>query len=292
MKRQLAVILFGLVTLSMAGNAAAAEAWWQLCDSCTTDTHFRYQALNAPGNYTPVYVTNRDTNETRKYNRWTSTEDMDGTLIQLTEVFPAEFPAPEKNVFDQAVEGGQRIDIDVARGHLDLADTAGLQRDPGSVVGDISNGRIPKALAIAARWHLQNANVMPTHETVNEEGGLNIAGANYSGSRTTIRKFSLVVKLTYSDGSIIQFVWEPDGTLTGWMAIDADGNSIPFEGVDGFGPIPLATGSLAGENFGFGAANGAHAEALAAKINGMTGGGLDCWTSASGNRVRVTCKQN
>jgi len=289
MNRQMNILLAVVWIMGGIGLAEASGSWWQLCDTCTEESHFRYQALNAPGNHTPVYVTNRDTNVTRKYNRFTTTEDMDGTLVQWTEVSPAQFPVAEKSLFGQAVEGANTIFSPIERG--DLA-APGLGGNPGSVVGDISEGEISRAFVNAAVLQLEARNLIPTHNSINEKGGLDIFGANYGVGQTTIRKRNLLVKVTYEDGSVISFRLKPDGSIVGWVATDADDKSIPLQPVDGDGPIPINAGGFGDKDFRFGAGNGGHAEALAAWLNGRTGGSLDCTWTPTNDGVAVICPKS
>ena len=294
MNRQIIFLVAGMLAMMMSSSSASgALAWWQLCDSCTSDSGFRYQALNAPGNYTPVYVTNRDTNETRKYTRWTSIEDFDGVLIQQTEVFEADFPAADKAVFEQAVQGSNIIFAQIPRN--DLSGVIPGIVDQGSTAGDVSLGSLQTAYFTALRIEIERRNLLPTHESVNVEAGLDspIVGANY-GEGSTIRKRSLAIVVIYEDGSSVSMTRMPDGTLISISVLDADGNVIPVQGPPNGGTVPLAFDEFGGRDFGFGDTPGNRlaVEAFANAVNQGSGGSISCtWSPTASGGLVINCQR-
>ncbi|MEX2497373.1 MAG: hypothetical protein WD397_00685 [Wenzhouxiangellaceae bacterium] len=289
MRRTLTAIVWLGIWLSIPGSVFASSAWWVLCDSCTTDTAFRHQALNAPGSYTPIYVTNRETNETRKYNRWTFLEDFDTGVVQWTEVVTADFPVTEKSVFQQAVQDASRLVAPISRS--DLSGVLLGTDVPSSVVRDISDGRLRASYFSQIRLHLEDNGYLPDFESVSRDLGVDTPIGGLSGGvGNTIRKRSLIIIVSYDDGSRVSLVRLPDGTLVEIEVLDADGNLIPVQGQQDNGSVPIATTEFNGIRLGFGQGpgNALALEALADRIGG-TGSGLDCHVSGSGNTLTLTC---
>lgn len=284
MKRSIHATWFLAVLLLVSGSAMASSAWWVMCDSCTTETHFKYQALNAPGTYTPIYVTNRETNDTRKYDRWTSIEDFDGTLIQRTEVFAADFPTAEKSVFEQAVEGATTIILGFPRSRLTEFSAAGLRR---SAVEEIAAGRLSSDFLSSLRNRVMTDGHFPSEASISSQIGAVLGGISSSVSVTSsgVRKFPLQVTVTFEDGSKIKITLSADASQWSEVSIfDADGNEIAvvMPG-DGSGNASYDPGGNDGREFRFGggegAANAIHQ--LQRAVDGMlppgTGGG-GCFT--------------
>lgn len=217
--------LAGLLVVS--GNVFASSAWWMLCDWCVTDSDFQNQALSAPDTYSPVYVSNRETNETRKYDRTFIIDDLEGGIRQTAVVTTARFPDTEKAVFEQAIENANIAFWGVSRPDL-VGYVPGLG-DAGSVAGDISDGFIRNRLISALSTYIRSNGLVPTVESVNRQGGLNIRGAGLTlGTGKTIRVGDLTIAITYEDGSMITVTRRgSDGKFVNWEVTDAEGSVIP-----------------------------------------------------------------
>lgn len=290
MRKVLLATMLLLTAFLFPDRGSASSAWWMLCDSCTTDQEFRYQALVAPGSYSPIYVTNRDTNETRKFERFTSVEDFHGSLVRRTEVVPAEFAPGVEEVFRQSVQNSN-IHYQV----LPRNDMAGLIPTIGretSIVGDLRNGQLRPAFVTALRELVERRGLLPTHESINVEAGVEtpIVGANY-GQGGTIRKRDLILVIQYDDGSTISVVRRPDGTFVEWQAADGNETVIPLDVPTGTGSVPVDPEAFGGTSFHFGGGreNRAAAEALRDAIGAATGGGISCTATSTLNGIRLTC---
>lgn len=251
MKKYLLATAGLMVGIAYSGSSyASSSAWWMLCDWCDTDSEFKQQALNAPGNYSPIYVTNRDTNETRKYNRSIIIDDLWGGMQQTVFVSAADFPATEKAVFEQAVHDANLVGIRVPRN--DLAGLVAGFGEQGSTLGDISNGYISNGLVNALEREVERQNLLPTHTQVNAEAGLTtpIAGANY-GQGSSIRIRNLTIEIIYEDGSSVVVTRRAsDGKLVHWFVVDADGNEIPLQ--DPVNGTSVNAAAFEGREFHFG----------------------------------------
>lgn len=219
--------LAGLIVLS--GNVLGSASWWMLCDQCVTDSGFEFEAMRAPGTYTTVYVSNRQTNETRKYDREIISDDFDDGLQQLTTVTLAFFPIPEQAAFEQAIENANEGYRNFPRSSLNGL-INGLYEQP-SIVGDISNGVIDTALTNGIRRLIEQAGLLPTWTSVNGQAGLSIVGTGGQlGAGQTIRVKDLVIEIIYEDGSSLAVTRRAsDGEYVDWTLTDADDNRIPVE---------------------------------------------------------------
>lgn len=221
------VWLAGLCVVS--GSVFGSPSWWMLCDQCVTDSGFEFEAMRAPGTYTVVYVSNRQTNETRKYDRETVTDDLDDGFQQLTSVRSAYFPDPEQAAFEQALEGANEGYRNFPRHSLNGLIT-GLYDQP-SVVGDMSSGFIDDRLINGIRRLIDEAGLLPTRTSVNAQAGLTIVGTGGQvGAGETIRVKDLVIEIIYPDGSALSVTRRGnDGEFVNWTLTDADGNAIRVE---------------------------------------------------------------
>ena len=237
MKKSLVAILWLAVLLVVSGNSLASSAWWMMCDWCQTDSDFQHQALNAPGTYSPVYVTNRQTNETRKYNRMFIVDDLWDGIEQTVAVTAADFPDAVNAVFEQAVNDANIIYQPIPRN--DLVGIVGNVGAQSSVIGDLSSGSIDPRLVAALRVQVELLNLLPTATSVSEQAGINIEGSTggrglgagfTSGEGETIRIRDLTIEIKYSDGSAIVVSRRgSDGKLVNWGVSDAEGNLIPID---------------------------------------------------------------
>lgn len=295
MRKSLLATMWLAVLLVVSGNSFASSAWWVLCDWCVTDSDFEHQALNAPGSYSPVYVTNRDTNENRKYSRTVIIDDLWDGIQQTVIVSQVDFPASVKAVFEQAVNDANIIHIRIPRD--DLAGIFSNLGAQGSVAGDIYNGFIDNEVINAVRQEIERRNLLPTHTSVNEQAGFGveskIGGVSGSvGSGGTIRVRDLNIVITYSDGSTISFRRRgSDGKLVNFSVKDAEGNSIAVTGPDEGGNVNLNFGLLLERDFFFGGSGSQLAAlALADLIDAETGAQCTVEVLAS-ELTRVTCRR-
>ncbi|NKI34880.1 hypothetical protein HFP89_06860 [Wenzhouxiangella sp. XN79A] len=270
------------------GDASADSAWWQLCDSCTTSQQFSNAVVGAPAPHEIVYVTNRQTNTTKKFNRFTTWEDLGTGYVQMTHVYPVTMSASEEDAFESAVEKSRIVQLRVPRSDLD-----GLVPGVGpseSAVIDIQNGYLGSPIINAIRDMVELSGALPDHVSVSAEAGLStpIAGANY-GQGNSIRQSSLTVIINYPDGSSLQVVRNPDGSLTGWAAVDADGNVILFQAQDG-SLVPVDASSI-GDEYSFGPGGPAIGDAARELLEVWFREGLNCWSEPTPIGIRVNCSR-
>lgn len=273
-----------------ASTVRADSAWWQFCESCTSDAQFAYRALNVPGSYPVVYVSNRSANVTRKYNRFETIEDFGDGYQRITHVSEASFPASEKQVFEDAISLANVVQVRLPRSDLGGL-VPGIDGDASSVLFDIQNGYLSFAYVNSLVTWIELSGHLPTHESVNAEAGLStpIAGANY-GQGGTIRFRDLVLVIEYPDGSTIQVRRRPDGSLVNWGATDADGNTVIFSSPEG-NLIPVDQNLFPGD-YQFGPGGGDLGDAALELIREFNsfGGVLDCrMEERPGGGVRVVC---
>lgn len=284
-------IMWLAVLFVASGNAFASSAWWMMCDWCVTGSDFSNRALNAPGTYETVYVTNRDANETRKYNRTFIIDDLWDGVQQSVFVGAADFPAAEQAVFTQAVENATILEVRIPRDGL-VGPIPGVG-EQGSVVGDISSGFIRDSFINALRNEIINRNFLPTHTQINTEAGLTtpIIGVS-AGAGNTIRVEDLVIVIDYDDGSAISVTRRAsDGKFVNWSVTDAEGNEIDVQIPDENGNVPINPGSFVDREFifdgpGSGIAGGVLAELLDTDAIQCVSG-----TSSITGRVFVRCSR-
>lgn len=272
MQKIFAYTLSVVAGLLVSGSGfASTTSWWMLCDWCESDANFQYEALNAPGEYTSIYVTNRETNETRKFDRIFIINDFVGGVEQQVFVTTANFPDADKLVFEQAVEGANTVFISIPR--ADLAGVGGLG-DVSSVVGDISVGSIDNRLINSTILTLEVSGRLPSRLSVNDQTGLSIVGSGGNvGAGETIRVKDLVIEIEYPDGSILSFRRRGgDGEYTGFSATDADGDSTNIDDPPN-GTVNI--GAFVGRDFDFGGAS-AQSGALGLMDFLSSSGGLQC----------------
>jgi len=263
-----------------------------LCDWCDTYSEFRQQAFNALGNYTPIYVTNRETNETRKFDREFHVEDIGGgRLSQTIVVSSASLSVSEEAAFEEAVEGANTVMIRIGRDNLDgLVPGVGRAR---SVADDLvsGNGGISSSLRNAIQFYVELRRLVPDVKSVNEDIGLQadgkMAGLGFNfGEGQTIRIKDLVVIVDYEDGSAISSTRNGQlGVYQNWGATDAEGTNIELSDSDAsIDPNrfprdrPVYFGGTVVPDF------------LINTFNGIVG--LDnCSYEAETGRIRVTCRR-
>lgn len=214
--------------LGLSCSANAQTSWWQMCDSCQTEADFVQSAVSAPGSYELVYVSNRISNVTHKFDRFFTVEDLDGGYVHMTHVMWADFPDSDKAVFSSAIANSQTIFAPIDRDELDGLGPIG---NPGSVAGDLSNGFISQGMLSALALWLETSAHLPSRESVNADLGLDLGDFGFIiGQGEALRTRVLTVRINYPDGSYIQFSRQPDGTFNNWTASDANGNEIVLLG--------------------------------------------------------------
>lgn len=279
----------GIVGLAfLAGSAIADSAWWQLCDGCNSSQEFSTAVVSAPDPHEIVYVTNRNSNETRKFERVTTWEDFGTGYVQMTHVYPVTMTSAEESAFHEAVENSRIVQLRIPR-----SDLSGLVPGVGpsdSALIDIQNGYLGSPIINAIRDSVELSGALPDHVSVSAQAGVNtpIAGANY-GEGNTIREGSLTIIINYQDGSSLQAVRNADGTLTGWAAVDADGNVILFEAQDG-SLVPIDSDSI-GNEYSFGPGQQSLADAAQELIQRWRSEGLECSSEWEGGVLRVNCSR-
>lgn len=276
----------GLILAGM-GMAKASGAWWQLCDDCTTESEFRHQALQAPDHLTTVYVTNRDTNRTRKYDRQITWEQSGKSLRREIRVTETTFPADEQHVFEQAVTASNRLEAEFGRNKLGWMSL----RDQSSVAGDMQYGTFSPAFVSASYVEMVHRDLAPIQESINEQARLKppILDGNY-GEGGTLRKKPLRVQIRYEDGSVLGFRLQPNGDADQWFAADAAGNEIPLKTGEGRGNIPVDFYRFAGHEFVFGRDAAAAVETMVKRIPSMTDESVACTSSAASESVVLGCE--
>lgn len=254
MKKLFLTTSWPLLLLVVSGASLAQDGWWMTCDWCDTNSEFANRARVAPEGSSPVYVTNRNTNETRKFDISVMVEDLPGGVQYTTMVSAADFPAADKAIFEQAVEKGNVVYAEIPREalsqvHLGFANT-------NSVAGDFVGGSIDRAIAAAINMELERRELLPDKESVNAHLGIDSkVGGIDGGAGATLRVKDLAVVITYEDGSLLLVTRRGgDGTFVQWGVRDATGTSVDIEGPDwstAFNP-----GGFAGMEYLFGSGPG------------------------------------
>lgn len=228
-------------------SAHAETAWWQACDSCSTATHFSSAAIQVPEPWEFVYVTNRQSNITRLYSRFTTWEDLDGGMVRMTHVIEQPMSQALKLVFEQAIADSRVSEALLPRENLVGSDVGAVD----SVLFDIRYGMILNNLRGALTVWVTSSDLIPTRDSVNGSIGISnprIGGISMGGG-VGIRETPIRLSIRYPDGSTLKVTWDPDGTLRDWSATDMDGNPINFNPDGSVAPVGAGFG---GNGFRFG----------------------------------------
>ncbi|MDT8410496.1 MAG: hypothetical protein RQ741_12935 [Wenzhouxiangellaceae bacterium] len=287
----IAIFIFSFASIQAQAQSTEPDAWWEICDSCITDSNFRQRALQVPGFYPLVYVTNRDANETRRFRRVISAEDRFDSRTILIEVFEELIPAVEKTVFSETVQGAKAAFVAVKRSDLAFAPSG---RD--SVIGDIQTGKLDVRVlnslrtSLILRGHAGSGNQVSSGVT----GTIRKVGINLNASsNNSIRTFPLQIQLTYANGSVVEVVLSTDfKTWSGLAITDDAGNSIPVEGIKSPAEdTPIRGAELNNRELEFSSSNPGFVENFVDALRSRPpGGALICNTEQIGpSRVRVTC---
>jgi hypothetical protein len=217
-----------LCVMSMFASIAAGSesAWWVICDSCESDSEFASRALNAPGSYALIYVSNRGRNETRKFQRWTSFEDFEGGIVQRTEVSRLDMDAVEKGAFRSVIQDANTHFQALPRSALDMWSSVG---ERGSAVQEIASGTLSFDFLGSLRSALIHAGLFPTERSINLGAGKQLKGISVIGqvSSSKVRQYPLRVRVFYEDGSRISVTLSADASTWSEVTItDRDGNEL------------------------------------------------------------------
>jgi len=223
--RRLWVVGFVLIS---ASACSSEESWWMMCDRCTSDTHFEERAIAAPGDYSVVYVSNRDTNETRKFDRKVQVTELDEGLELRVAVQPLDLSQRERRAFETAIRNANVNSIEIDRSDLDSAGS--VSSSASSVIGDTLAAHVSASFLNSLVLYIQRSELSPGPQSVSRAAGINIVGAGeYSGRGITIRIKSIVTTVSYADSSMLQVLRDTNGRFTGWSIQDANGNRIPLD---------------------------------------------------------------
>jgi len=232
-----------LLAVSGAVQGAGSEAWWDICDSCYSDSDFSSRAVQIPQPYERVYISNSQTNETRRFQRSFIVDDLWGdqslTIIANEEALTAQ----EAQAFEETIQGADALQIGISRDTLD--GYSGLSgRD--SVVGDLATGSLSDGLLTGIQTYVRSQGYAGSASDVEAETEVDtlILSFNLTINLDDLRTEPLVVRITYPDGSRLQIKLAKD--LTEVLSIsgtDAEGNEIKFDQNDSDFPVTPTPGA-------------------------------------------------
>jgi len=272
------IVFFG------AAQGSEPQAWWDICDACTTDSDFSSRAAQIPPPYERVYISNSQTNETRRFQRIFIEDDLWGgsslTIIATEEPLST----VEAQVFEEVIQNSRAVFASFDRDTLDFH--SGLSgRD--SVVGDLTTGGLSGGLLSGLRTYLRTQGYGGAESRVSSATNIDFWVISYDLdiSPGDLRTQPLTVRIRYPDGSSVQIEFNEDLTeVLSVTAIDADGNEIAFELSSGSNP---AVRPVAGTEYSFGTANPGWVFDFQ---NALEGSGWTCqsWTTSE-EHVVVLC---
>lgn len=280
-----------LLFVASSGHALASSAWWMWCNVCDADLEFERVAVNAPGEHTPVYVTNWDTNETRKYDRMFVTEELVDGIERTALATEADFPDSVRAVFEKAINDAAVYHLRMSRN--ELAGTPPGVGEQASVVGDIPQGYISSTLINAIREEIDRRILLPTYASVNAAAALDppIAGMNF-GQGDAIRVRGVTIVIIYDDGSAIVVRRRgSDRKLVNWYITDAAENVIDLQAPDEAGNIPVNPDSFANREFVFGPGSRSAARGLADVLAAEAALYCDAWSTSTRGTVKCQRRQ-
>lgn len=211
-----------LMTLTARAPALQTPAALAICDACVTESHFSNHALLVPLPYQTVYVSNRT--ETLKFERRISRdESMFGSPRLEIEVIPVTINTAVRTALDDLIDLSQRDEATIPR---DL-----LETPRNSVVGDLQNGRLDTAFLQDLATFMNSEGYGGRPSDFDVSGGISIGFISVNAAeKDNLRTKPLLIKVTYSDGSLVQI--RIDADLARWLDVsikDAAGNDIPVE---------------------------------------------------------------
>jgi len=276
-------ILLASMLVSGAADAVETPAALDICDGCSSDSHFADRALLVPPPYTTVYVTNRD--QTRKFTRWFSQEDFvnGGTRLEVN-VVPEAINSVEEGAINDLFDVAELPEITVPRDRIDVP--------RNSVIGDLQDGRLDTSFLRDLRSYLGDQNFAGDPDSVELGGSIQIGFLTVNLTpKDQVRTRPLLVRVTYPDGSLVELTIGPE--IVEWLDAsikDAAGEDIPVEDPgDVFSPVD--TDLIEDRELVFNPANPQFIEnfldALRARRNPP--GTLECETELTAEGIRLTC---
>lgn len=266
---------------SAAAQGVESEAWWDICDGCTSDSDFSSRALQIPAPYERVYISNTHTNETRRFQRTIILDDLWGGASQTIFANEQSLTAQEAQVFQETIENAGTVFMTVPRDRLDAF--SGLSgRD--SVVGDLTTGQLSGGLLSGLQTYLLTQGYQGSVSDVETEFGFDfILSYNASVNLDDVRRQPLTVRITYPDGSFMQIRLDEDlNEVLSVSGVDAEGNEIPFEQNSDVTPV-------SGTEYSFGTANAGWGDSLRRALDGVDGYTCSSWTAE--DYVVVICQR-
>ena len=269
---------------SAAAQGTESEAWWEICNSCSSDSDFRSRAVQIPSPYERVYISNALTNETRRFQRSFVWDDLWGGLSLTIIANELSLTVQEGQVFEEIIENSGDSFEAIPRDWLDYL--SGLSgRD--SVVGDLTTGRLSGGLRSGLRTFLRDLGYAGAESHVEAAFGFDfIFSYDASVNLDDLRTLPLTVRIEYPDGSFLQI--ELDKTLTTVLsvsAIDAEGTEIPFDLNDSNFPVTPDPGTV----YEFGTNNPGWANSFRTSLDALPGLSCSSWTI--GDVVVVQCSR-
>jgi hypothetical protein len=261
--------------------AVASGAWWVLCDSCTSNTDYRNAVLAAPGGDRIYYVSNSNTLDTRKYEKYSTYEDFDGGVVEMTWVSDLALSSAKQDAFGSVLQSADAL--------FTVVDGAAL--GGGSIADHISDGVLSTGLLATLRMELITRGFFPTAQQAGETVGTGLGTIwrrELSRTESTARQRQLRIRVPYPDDSQLEITLSPDAqTWSELSAKDADGNTLPVHGPDSSGHAPVESGGFIGRSFSFGTGSGV--DDLLYWLVGNQG--LECDSSFPPGRVVVACRR-
>jgi|GEM_PF-6639620 len=271
-------------------QASAETSLWTFCDICVGDSDFRHHATQVTVDGT-IYVSNRSTNTTRKFQRWTTYEDFSDGVVQMTHVFESPMETQEKNAFNQVINNADTGFAQINREELEQYGAG----EAGSGLDDLgSDGGLFFSFLNGVTAHVVNLGLFPSESAISSElgGTVKIISGNYANAHSRgIRVAPLVIQVDYADGSMIQMQLSPDATTFSQITLtDMNGEKLQITGQNENGETRITVSGFADKEFFFGASDAA-ALRLFDFINGQSGGSLSCITEAVAKGFRVACQR-
>ncbi len=280
-----------LLVCGQAIQASAETSWWAFCDICIGDSDFRHHATQVTVDGI-IYVSNRSTNTTRKFQRWTTYEDFSDGVVQMTHVFEAPMAAQEKGAFEQVINNADTGFAQINRDELEIVGAG----HAGSGLDDLrSDGGLSFNFLGAVRAHVVNLGHFPSESSISSAvgGSVKIVSGNVSNASSRgVRVAPLRVQVDYPDGSNVKMTLSPDAQRFSEIILtDMNGEELRITGQDENGETRITVSGFADKEFFFGASDKAVLD-LFGFINRTSGGGLSCVAEAVAKElVRVVCQR-
>lgn len=261
---------------SGVAQGSGTEAWWDICDGCTSDSDFSSRAVQIPSHYERVYISNTLTNETRRYQRTIMVDDLWGGTSLTIIANERSMTAHETNVFQETIQNAGAVFIGLPRSRLDgLSGLSG--RD--SVVGDLSTGMLSGGLLTGLKAYLRTNGYAGSRSDVSSITDVDawIFSYNLRINTGDMRTEPLIVRITYPDGSSLTIELDKElNEVLSVNGIDAEGNEIVFEENSGNTPpvIPVS-----GVEYSFGTANPNWGNLFGASLDVADSYTCSSWTS-------------